>query len=358
MQTIINIIVFVLVLGVIVFVHELGHFMAAKKFGVFAPEFSLGMGPKVFSKKVGETDYQIRLFPVGGFVVMAGEVDQEDNEMMKDIPFERTLPGISTWKRCVIMLAGVFMNFVLAIILLVGIYSVADVPSTDAIIQDVMENSVASTMGLETDDQITEIIVEGTVYEIEQFVDIQTVLSNPEYSTETIDIELEVLRNNQIVVFESTVPFNVDTNSYQLGITPSIRSLSFVEAIDVSIEQFKYSFFAVFEAFGNLITDSGNTLSQLSGPAGIYNVTADVTESGSVASILSLVALLSINIGVFNLMPIPGLDGCHVLFALTEKAIGRDLPTKLKFGLQVAGVLFVFGLMIIVSINDVIRIFG
>ena len=127
MQTIINILVFFVILGAIVLIHELGHFLTAKLFGVYCAEFSIGMGPKLFSKKKGETDYQIRALPIGGYVAMAGEADQEDNELMKDVPYERTLKGIKTWKKCIIMLAGVFMNFVLALVLLIGIYSFVEV---------------------------------------------------------------------------------------------------------------------------------------------------------------------------------------------------------------------------------------
>ena len=91
MQTIINILVFFVILGAIVLIHELGHFLTAKLFGVYCAEFSIGMGPKLFSKKKGETDYQIRALPIGGYVAMAGEADQEDSELMKDVPYERTL---------------------------------------------------------------------------------------------------------------------------------------------------------------------------------------------------------------------------------------------------------------------------
>lgn len=358
MQTILNIIVFVLVLGVIVFIHELGHFIAAKRFGIYAPEFSIGMGPKLFSKKVGETEYQLRLFPIGGFVVMAGEVGQEDNEQMKDVPFERTLPGISTWKRCVIMLAGIFMNFVLAIVLLVGVYSFAQVPSNDNVVNEVVETGAAKEIGLQSNDEITAITMNGDNYIIETFSDIQNVIMTNEYNKETIEIEVEVLRNNELLTLSGEVDFNSLTSSYQLGITQTAITLSFSDAVSVSLTQFKASFFSVFEVLGSLVTDSANTISQLSGPAGIYTVTADVNESGSFASILCLIALLSINIGVFNLLPIPGLDGCHVLFAIAEKIIGKELPQKLKFMLQLLGLFLVFGLMVIVSINDIIKIFG
>lgn len=142
MQTIINILVFFVILGAIVLIHELGHFLTAKLFGVYCAEFSIGMGPKLFSKKKGETDYQIRALPIGGYVAMAGEADQEDSELMKDVPYERTLKGIKTWKKCIIMLAGVFMNFVLALVLLIGIYSFVEVQTNTSKIGSVVKNKV------------------------------------------------------------------------------------------------------------------------------------------------------------------------------------------------------------------------
>lgn len=361
MQNIINIAVFVFVLGLIILVHELGHFIAAKAFGVYAPEFSLGMGPKIFSKKIGETDYQLRLFPIGGFVVMAGEVDQEDNDLMKDVPLERRLQGISHWKRCVIMLAGIVMNFILAIVILLGVYSNADIPSNQPIINEVVEGSKAEQAGFMSGDEIVSINTLQDSYAVETFYDLQTILSNDNLkitNPDKLSIEVEILRNNEILLKQVELDYNGEYNNFVLGVTPGIENLTFLEAFDVSIEQFKVSFVSIFEILGDLITDSSDTIGQLSGPAGIYTVTAEVTESGSIATLLCLVALLSINIGVFNLLPIPGLDGYHVIITIIEKIIGRELPQKMKFVLQMAGLLLVFGLMVIVSINDIINIFG
>lgn len=362
MQTIINVIVFILVLGTIIFIHELGHFVAAKTFKVFCAEFSLGMGPKIFSKKVGETEYQLRALPIGGFVSMAGEADQEDNELMKDIPHERTLKGISTWKKCVVMLAGVFMNFLLAIVLLIGVYSFVNVQTDLATVGAVSQDGGAQAAGIIEGDQIQQIIIEDNEFTIKSFSDVQTVLSNPELfsnsQAETIDIEIQVLRDNKVLMKDVKATYNKNTKSYMIGITPETRRLSFVEAIKYGTEQFTTMSLLIFTTLGKLITDSGNTLGQLSGPAGIYNVTAEITASGSISNLLLLTAMLSTNIGMFNLLPIPGLDGSQVLFAVVEKIIRREIPTKLKYGLQLAGLALVFGLMIFVTINDISKIFG
>ncbi len=360
MQDIINIIVFVLVLGVIIFVHELGHFLAAKYFNIYAPEFSLGMGPKLFKKKYGETEYQIRAFPIGGFVIMAGEADQEDNEIMKDVPFERSLPGIAAWKRCIILLAGVFMNFVLAIVILIGINSNVDIQTNTSIIGDVTTDGSAITAGLQSGDEITAITIEGQEYLVGSFSDIQQVLSNTNLNIEnptTIEIELDFERDDiQNTVVTSAV-YNETSNSFVLGILPETRNLSFGESISYSFEQLLDMSLMIFDTLGQLVTNTGDTINQLSGPVGIFNVTGQVTESGSISTLLLLVAMLSVNIGIFNLLPIPGLDGAHVLIIIIEKIIGRDLPTKAKFIMQAAGLVLLLGLMLYVTVNDVLRLF-
>lgn len=359
MQTIINIIVFFLILGVIVLIHELGHFLTAKLFGVYCAEFSIGMGPKLFSKKKGETEYQIRALPIGGYVAMAGEADQEDNEIMKDVPYERTLKGIKTWKKCVIMLAGVFMNFVLALVLLIGIYSFVEVQTNTSEIGSVVKNKGAALAGIEAGDVINKITINNEEHIIASFSDIQEVLNNEnlQLDTDTVTMKVGLTRNKHYLEKEVTAKYNNETKSYVMGITAATRQLTFAEAIRQGINQFIEYALLIFTTLGKLITDMTHTVSQLSGPVGIYTVTAQVTQTGSISTLLSLTALLSTNIGMFNLLPIPGLDGSQVLFALIEKVIRREIPTRIKYALQMAGLILVFGLMIFVTVNDIGKFF-
>lgn len=359
MQTIINIIVFFLILGVIVLIHELGHFLTAKLFGVYCAEFSIGMGPKLFSKKKGETEYQIRALPIGGYVAMAGEADQEDNEIMKDVPYERTLKGIKTWKKCVIMLAGVFMNFVLALVLLIGIYSFVEVQTNTSEIGSVVKNKGAALAGIEAGDIINKITINNEEHIIASFSDIQEVLDNEnlQLDTDTVTMKVGLTRNKHYLEKEVTAKYNNETKSYVMGITAATRQLTFAEAIRQGINQFIEYALLIFTTLGKLITDMTHTVSQLSGPVGIYTVTAQVTQTGSISTLLSLTALLSTNIGMFNLLPIPGLDGSQVLFALIEKVIRREIPTRVKYALQMAGLILVFGLMIFVTVNDIGKFF-
>lgn len=359
MQTIINIIVFFLILGAIVLIHELGHFLTAKLFGVYCAEFSIGMGPKLFSKKKGETEYQIRALPIGGYVAMAGEADQEDNEIMKDVPYERTLKGIKTWKKCVIMLAGVFMNFVLALVLLIGIYSFVEVQTNTSEIGSVVKNKGAALAGIEAGDVINKIIINNEEHIIASFSDIQEVLDNEnlQLDTDTVTMKVGLTRNKHYLEKKVTAKYNNETKSYVMGITAAMKQLTFAEAIRQGINQFIEYALLIFTTLGKLITDMTHTVSQLSGPVGIYTVTAQVTQTGSISTLLSLTALLSTNIGMFNLLPIPGLDGSQVLFALIEKVIRREIPTRIKYALQMAGLILAFGLMIFATVNDIGKFF-
>lgn len=359
MQTIINIIVFFLILGVIVLIHELGHFLTAKFFGVYCAEFSIGMGPKLFSKKKGETEYQIRALPIGGYVGMAGEADQEDNEIMKDVPYERTLKGIKTWKKCVVMLAGVFMNFVLALVLLIGIYSFVEVQTNTSEIGTVVKDKGAALAGIEAGDVINKITINNEEHIIASFSDIQEVLDNEnlQLDTDTVTMKVGLTRNKHYLEKEVTAKYNNETKSYVMGITAATKKLTFVEAIRQGINQFIEYALLIFTTLGKLITDMTHTVSQLSGPVGIYTVTSQVTQTGSISTLLSLTALLSTNIGMFNLLPIPGLDGSQVLFALIEKVIRREIPVRIKYALQMAGLILVFGLMIFVTVNDIGKFF-
>lgn len=361
MQTIINIIVFLLILGSIIIIHELGHFLAAKFFGVYCGQFSIGFGPKVWSKKGKETEYEIRALPFGGFVAMAGEEDQADNEEMQNIPLERTLKGIKTYQKVIIFLAGVFMNFVLALVVTLGVNIFAgQIPVNVAQVGTIQENSAAAQYGLEVGDVIQQIdIVEtGQTLLISNYQDINFTQDNLKTTAESLTMKMTVQRNDEKKVITLKVPFNATDAKYKLGITQATRAMNIAEAFQYTFVSLGQMSVAIFTALGQLITKFTDTVTQLSGPAGIFQITAQVTETGQVAYILNLLAMLSVNVGIFNLLPIPGLDGCQVLFALVEKMIGRELPEKLKLSLQMVGLGLVMLLMIFVTFQDITRIFG
>ncbi|MEG0276747.1 MAG: M50 family metallopeptidase [Coprobacillus sp.] len=361
MQNIINIIVFLFILGSIIIIHELGHFLAAKFFGVYCGQFSIGFGPKIWSKKGKETEYELRALPFGGFVAMAGEEDQADNENMQNVPYERTLKGIKAYQKIIIFFAGVLMNFILAIIIIFGLnLTSGKLPVNNAQLGVIAEGSAAETAGLKKGDVIQQIDIAetGKTYLITNFKDIDFTQKGLSTSADSVTMKITVDRNGEKQVVNTKVDYNQDKSAYVLGITQATRSMNFVESIQYTFVTFGEMSVAIVGAIGQLITNFTKTIGQMSGPAGIYQITAEVTESGQVSHILSLLAMLSVNVGIFNLMPIPGLDGCQILFVAAEKVIGRELPQKLKLALQMIGLGLVMLLMIIVTYQDIMRIFG
>lgn len=359
MQTIITVIVFLLILGSIIIIHEFGHFIAAKIFGVYCAHFSIGFGPKIWSKKGKETEYEIRALPFGGFVSMAGE-EQSDDEEFKDVPIERTLKGIKTYQKVIIFLAGVFMNFVLAVVVTFGVNVFSgQLPLQNAQIGQVMENSAAKQAGLKSGDIIQEMTVQetGQVILVSSYDDIQLTPSHLQTTASTIHVQIKVQRDQQIETVDATLQLDETSQAYKLGIYQATRSMNIAEAIQYTFISIGEMSVAIFAALSQLITRFSETVTQLSGPVGIYQVTSQVTETGQISYILNLLALLSVNVGIFNLLPIPGLDGCQVIFALVEKVIGRELPEKVKMALQLCGLGLVMLLMIFVTYQDVLRIF-
>ena len=359
MQTIITLIVFLLILGTIIIIHEFGHFIAAKIFGVYCSHFSIGFGPKIWSKKGKETEYEIRALPFGGFVSMAGE-EQSDDEELKDIPIERTLKGIKSYQKVIIFLAGVFMNFVLAIVVTFGVNVISgQLPVQNAQIGQVIENSPAQQAGLKAGDVLQELTVNetGEVILVSNFEDIQLTQKGLNTTADTIHVKLKVDRQGKTETLQATLKYDQSSQAYKLGIYQATRSMNVAEAIQYTFISIGEMSMAIFAALSQLITRFSETVTQLSGPVGIYQVTSQVTETGQITYILNLLSLLSVNVGIFNLLPIPALDGCQVIFAIVEKIIGRELPEKVKVALQLCGLGLVMLLMIFVTYQDILRIF-
>ncbi len=358
MDSIIDIIVFVLVLGSIIFIHELGHFLAAKSFGVYCSEFALGMGPKIFSKKGKETEYTLRALPVGGFVAMYGEADQEVNDVFKGVDPDRSLKNIKTYQKVIVMLAGVFMNFLMAFAIIFAVYSLQPVVVDLPIIGSVVENSPAMQAGLQAGDEIAAVEINGEMIEPATYNELVGFIQSFEYSGEsTLEVDVDYLSGDNEATTVVYALYNEDTKAYLLGIQASTQRLPLNEAATSATKSLAYVSLSVLETLGKVVTGDQQTINQVSGPVGIFNITSQVRDQGA-AQLAMVVAMLSANIGIFNLLPIPGLDGSQAIFALVEKAIGREIPIKIRYFLQLAGLALVFGLMILITVKDITKIFS
>ncbi|HET6786296.1 MAG TPA: M50 family metallopeptidase [Erysipelotrichaceae bacterium] len=340
---------FALVLGVIVLIHEIGHLVTAKLFNVYCKEFAVGMGPKIFSKKFKETEYSIRALPLGGFVAMAGEEGVDDN-----VPFERSILGIAPWKRMIVMLAGIFMNFVLAFVLFVGIYAYQGyaVEAPKPIIAGTMVDSPAEKAGFMANDLIKKITFsDGTTVIPTDFYEIITYIQMYTDTTEFV-----VDRNGTEITISVTPEFIEAENRYYLGITMPNATRVEINALGA----LKYGALEV----GNTVESMVFTLTRLirgiglnaiSGPIGIYQVTATQASYGLI-NILYLMGLLSINVAIFNLLPLPILDGGRVVLTLYELVFKKPMSKKVEQVLMVISIGMLLLLMAFVTLQDILRL--
>lgn len=356
-MSILGIVSFIILLSVIIVVHELGHLLVAKFFGVYCHEFALGMGPVIIQKKWKETTYSLRAIPFGGYVLMAGEQDgsqDDETDWLKALDESRKLTSKPTYQKILIMLAGIIMNVILAWALFVGISMSNGYAESEPlpVVYEVVENTPAQKAGLQKDDKIIkaegngEVIYPKTQYELLKFIQLN-------------HDELEITVERDGKEFETTItPYkDKESGTYDLGyvvvkyLTPIPWYMSFVEGT----KELYSSTVEIYSSFGMLL--SGKAFDQLSGPVGIANVTAKTTELG-LSAYLSLMGLISLNIGIFNLIPIPALDGGRVLILLIEKLFRRKINTRIIENIIMASFVLLIGLMLFATYNDILRLVG
>lgn len=342
-----TIIYFILVLTITIMVHELGHFICAKKAGVYVYEFSLGMGPKILSRKKGETDYSIRLFPIGGFVSMAGE-DTSDTK----IPSDRQLCNKSILIRFVTMIAGITFNILLAIILLFIIGLFSGNPSKDTTINNIVSEYPISNTSIQIGDVITHIDnVKVSSYEdialeltVKSGKNVNITVKHSDNSIETVNVKPIYTERG-------------DTKGYSYGFSlDTTKQKGFINAIKYSFKQTKNLLVQMYRILYYLIT--GNlSFDNLSGPIGIFSIVGSAAKSGFL-NIIYLIAYLCINVAVINLLPFPAFDGGRVLFLIIEKIKGSKVNPNIENAIHTIGFILLMILMIYVSYNDIIRLFA
>ncbi len=332
--------------GLLISIHELGHFSFAKLFKVKVNEFALGMGPAIFKKKKGETTYALRLLPIGGYVSMEGE----DEESADENAFNRK----KVWQKFIIVAAGAIMNLILGVVIVATCLSMEDLVGTTQII-DFHENAISQQTGLKEGDVLLEIdgkkvfsdmdisflmsrsddgVFDMTVRRDGE----KTELSGVTFNTQKQDGYTLITYDFIIRGKEPTV-FNVVGNAFKQ--TASIGRLVWLSLFDL-----------VTGRFG---------LSDLSGPVGTVNVLADVTSSAveskaNLISALTLMAFVSINIGIFNLLPLPALDGGRLFFLFIEGLRRKPINPKYEGYVHGAGLALLLLLMVVITFNDIVNL--
>jgi len=358
--TIISIIVTLLIFTVIVVVHEFGHFIVAKKNDIMVEEFAVGMGPVLFSKKKGETLYSVRLLPIGGFCKMLGEEDGDNDP--------RSFSAKKVWQRIAVCIAGVVMNFILAVVL--GIIVISATYLRDTTITEVTAESPAATAGIQAGDKITKI--DGKRVFAYEYIGhyVNAAGGDP--------VEVTLKRNGENVTTTVT-PYNEPIqglgNRYYLGIMAQVKAGVFsdretkeafppagiIETVKYAFGRSMYYITMVVDSLGMMVRGEVR-LNDMAGPIGIGQMVdsnlqaAAQTETALKASVifaLNLAILLSANLAVINLLPIPALDGGRIVFLIIEGIRRRPMDPEKEGWIHLVGFALVMVLALVVAFNDI-----
>ena len=349
MSIIINLLLFILILGVIVFVHEFGHFLFAKITGVYVYEFAIGMGPKIWGFQKGETEYNLRAIPIGGFCQLAGE-DLDDDDLKK-VPKKRRLQSKTVWERFLIMVFGPMNNFILAVLLLFFIALIWGGSTMNPTITSIEKGSAAESSELKAQDKVLRI--DNHKVSTSDDISLYLAVSNPKKGTKflisrdgeehTITVKPKEIKNGKDVSYH-----------YGIGIQQK-KTKGFISAFVYTGKKTVSIFKQMFVTVAYLFT-GGIRLNQLSGPVGIYSIVGQQSKGG-IANLLYLTAFLSINVGFINLLPIPAFDGGHILFIVIEKIKGSPVDPEIENKIHTVFLVLLMILMIVITFNDVLRLF-
>ncbi|MCM0594288.1 MAG: RIP metalloprotease RseP [Gloeotrichia echinulata IR180] len=341
------------VLAVLILVHELGHFIAARSQGIHVNRFSLGFGPVIWKYQGPQTEYAIRAFPLGGFV---GFPDDEPDSVIppNDPNLLRNRPILD---RAIVISAGVIANLLFAYLLLVGQVSfvgMGQASQPGVLIQQLAPevSSVASNAGIKPGDVIIAANQHqfGTsLQEIDAFRDL--IKNNAGKS-----IQLEILRGDQKLSLNVVPEPKSNGGTIGIGLSPNgqverRRITNPVEALSVGATEFQRIVSMTFKGFGQLITNFGETASQVAGPIKIVEIGANIAQKDT-GSLFFFAALISINLAIINILPLPALDGGQLAFLLIEGLRGKPLPTRIQDGVMQTGLVLLLGLGIFLIVKE------
>lgn len=351
-MTIVYILVAILIFGIIIIIHELGHFAAARLMDIKVNEFAIGMGPKIFSWGNGETKYALRALPIGGFVSMEGEDDSSSDP--------RAFRNKSVPKRLVVVLAGALMNLVLGFVLLVCVTAASDAVISTTVADFYTENAASHLSGLEAGDRIV------SVNGMRVFTD--TDISYQFQTDEDMIFEMVVIRNGQkltlpSVKFDSTLSED-GTRSLHIDFRVVGEKVTPLSVLSYSARKFVSVSRMIWISLSDLIRGR-YSINDLSGPVGIVDAIGNVVGSAQngiefsemLANLVSFVVFITINVGIFNLLPIPALDGSRAVFLIIEGIRRKPMKPEHEGMVHFIGMAALLILMVIVTVSDIIKLF-
>ncbi len=346
-----TVILFVLIFGVVVLSHEFGHFLLAKLNGIHVVEFSVGMGPTLCSFQRKETKYAIKLLPIGGACMFEGEDGLETENGGGEGSFLKA----NVWARIATVVAGPVFNFILAVIVAIIVVSMS--PTDTTILSGTEEGSPAQEAGLMEGDEIVSIDGEKTY--VFRDIYLLTLLNKGK------PMEVVYERDGERQTVEIEPYYSEAAEKYVIGISGGIYEQA--EGLDVFRDawyEIRYSIKATYKSLGLILTGQFNR-EDVAGPVGIANVVGETYETAKeygvksvVLSMLNIVLLLSVNLGILNLLPVPALDGGRLVFLIIEVIRRKPVPPEKEGIVHFVGLVFFMVLMVVVLFNDLVNIFG
>lgn len=341
-----SIIIAIIIFSLIILFHELGHFLLAKANGIRVNEFSLGLGPTLIGFTKGETKYSIKLLPFGGACAMEGEDE--------DSPDERSFNNKNVWQRMSVVFAGPFFNFIMAFVLSIVVVAVSGV--SKPVISSVMDGYSAKNAGIEAGDTIVKL---GNK-RIHLFSEITFYM----FVHAGEDVEVTYERNGERYEAVLKPTYNEEYQRYMIGISSTYpEKTSFFETLKYSFYEVKYYIDTTLVSLKMLVTGKVSA-NELSGPIGIVSTIGETYEETSEAGFLSaflsmcsMCILLSANLGVMNLLPIPALDGGRLLFMIIEVIRRKKIDPDKEGMVHFIGIILLLALMVIIMFNDIRKLF-
>lgn len=355
-----TIIIFIIVLALLIFVHELGHFLIAKACGIRVDAFALGFGPKILSKKIGEVVYSLNLIPFGGYVKIFGE--NPDDESINGPDIERSFVHKPKWQQISVLIAGIVFNFIFAWILIVFAFLSGAPASIESysqysdrftnnriIISSISQNSPAEKAGFIAGDQI----IGKSISEIQELIN----------NNGDKNIKINIIRNGSDNKEISVIPEKgIIDNRYAIGISMDNVAtlklpihLAIYEGIKFTCHMIWQTIIGIIGLIGGVF-DGSSKLSSITGPVGIAGLVGDAFKVGF-NYLLMFTAIISINLGVLNLVPFPALDGGRILFTIIEIIIRKPIKPEISNTVNAIGFALLLLLMIVVTYRDIVKLF-